>query len=381
MSTILGDILTLGVGSNNESSVYAIISVIYPAGSICTCSKGNTVLTAEDTSGLYNFLVPEAGSWTVSRTDGTSSFSLTAVVSSQYEIVNVDIGPIPNDVNDASWAQISAVSIAGTGDTYWDIGDRKGVSISGGIGSFSISRTLYVFILDFNHPINKTTADNNIIWGGFKTDLTGGSDACLCDDHYGSPVTSGVKFFNMNHAGPSNAGGWKGCDFRYDILGGTSTAPSPYNAVKTSQTIGYDATQDTIDNPVTNTLMSALPSDLRAALRLWNRYIDYKGDQSNSDSNCSSPTIDAISVLSEYEIFGASSISNQYEQNHQKQMAYYSAGNSKIKTRADTGGSAYYWMASPYRFNNAAFGEVSSKGTSGNNSAHGSSGFAPAFRT
>lgn len=370
-------------------SAYAVISVTYPAGSICTCTKGSTVLTAEGTSGLYNFLVPEAGTWTVSSTNGTYSDSKTASITAQYENVDVELEYIPNDVNDATWAQISRVSIAGTGDTYWDVGDCKAVTLNGKIGSsLTLSnKTLYVFILDFNHPINKTTADNNIIWGGFKTALTGGVDVALCDSKYGSDYSSG-KYFNLNHVGPSynpynaNYGGWKGCDFRYDILGGTSTAPSPYNTNKTTSTTGSDATQATIDTPVTDTLMAALPSDLRAVLRLWNRYVDYKGNSSDTDANCSTATIDALSLLAEFEIFGSRNNANQYEQNHQKQMAYYTAGNSKIKYKHDATGTVCYWWESSARYSAASnFCCVHRNGGAAYNASRYSCGLAPAFRT
>lgn len=43
----------------------ASIAVTYPEGSTCTCSDGNTTLTAPDTSGSHTFMVPNAGTWTV----------------------------------------------------------------------------------------------------------------------------------------------------------------------------------------------------------------------------------------------------------------------------------------------------------------------------
>lgn len=296
---------------------------------------------------------------------------------------------IPDNVNDATWEQISEVSIAGTGDTYWDVGDCKAVTLNGKIGDYLTlsNTTLYVFILDFNHPINKTTADNNIIWGGFKTTLTGGVDVVLCDSGYNNTYSSG-KYFNMNHVGSSsspyntNYGGWKGCDFRYDILGGTSTAPSSYSTTKTATTIGYDATQATIVTPVADTLMAAFPSDLRAALRLWDRYVDYVGNKSNIDANCSTATVDALSLLAEFEIFGSRSYANQYEQNHQKQMAYYTAGNSKIKYKHDaTETTCRWWEASASYSVVDYFCRVATDGSANGRSSHNSYGLAPAFRT
>ena len=44
---------------------FAAISVSYPAGSICTCTKGSRVLKAKDTAGQWMFLLPESGDWAV----------------------------------------------------------------------------------------------------------------------------------------------------------------------------------------------------------------------------------------------------------------------------------------------------------------------------
>ena len=303
-------------------------------------------------------------------------------------IPNASTYYVPENVNDATWEQISKISIAGTGDTYWDVGDCKAVTLNGTVGMLDLNNvTLCVFILDFNHPINKSTADNNIIWGGFKTALNNGADVALCDHGYSFNYSSG-KYFNINHVGSSsspyntNYGGWKGCDLRYDVLGGTSTAPSPYNATKTTSTTGSDATQATIDTPVTNTLMAALPSDLRAVLRLWNRYVDYKGNSSNTDANCNTKTVDAISLLAEFEISGSRGHANQYEQNHQKQMAYYAAGNSKIKYKHNARETAcQWWEASAYYGNASHFCMVGTGNNMTNQPTRSSFGLAPAFRT
>ena len=44
----------------------ATIHVTYPAGSTCTATDGVTTLTAPDTSGTWDCVVPNAGAWTVS---------------------------------------------------------------------------------------------------------------------------------------------------------------------------------------------------------------------------------------------------------------------------------------------------------------------------
>ena len=43
----------------------ATIHVTYPAGSTCTATNGTTTLTAPDTSGTWDCVVPNAGTWTI----------------------------------------------------------------------------------------------------------------------------------------------------------------------------------------------------------------------------------------------------------------------------------------------------------------------------
>ena len=230
---------------------------------------------------------------------------------------NITLKYIDPILNNNSWKAISAMAQRGIGDNYWDVGDCKAITLNGQIGSYlTLSNyTTYVFILDFNHPINKSTADNNIIFSGFKTALTSGVDVCLCDSGCGYSKTSGI-YFNINHKQinttvyNSNYGGWKGCDFRYDILGAVQTAPSPYNAAKTTSTTGSDATTAAITSPIANTLMAALPNDMRSVLRLWTRYVDNKGNSSNIDANVTACIDAGISLLAEYEIFGSRSYAN-----------------------------------------------------------------------
>ena len=69
----------------------ATINITYPAGSTCTVSDGSTTLTAPDTSGTWACIVPDAGTWTVSCTDGTQTASTTATVSTEGEAVRVKL--------------------------------------------------------------------------------------------------------------------------------------------------------------------------------------------------------------------------------------------------------------------------------------------------
>lgn len=58
------------------SAVFAAtINVAYPPGSTCTATCGSTTLTAPDTSGTWACVVPNAGTWTITATDGTNTKS------------------------------------------------------------------------------------------------------------------------------------------------------------------------------------------------------------------------------------------------------------------------------------------------------------------
>jgi hypothetical protein len=184
----------------------------------------------------------------------------------------------------------------------------------------------------------------------------------------------------MNHWGKYNYGGWKGCDFRYDILGATETQPSGYGAAKTTSSVGHDATTAAITTPVANTLMAALPADFRSVLRLRTHYVDNKGNSSNTDANVTS-VVDAISLLSEFEVVGLTIYANQYEKNHQTQMAYYDNGNSQHKyNHSDQSSTCIWWEASPSCNGSDMFCDVNSAGLPARHSADYSIGLAPAFK-
>ena len=67
----------------------ATINITYPAGSTCTCSDGTTTLSASDTSGTWACVVPNAGTWTLSCTDGTDSTSEAVTITTDGQSVSV----------------------------------------------------------------------------------------------------------------------------------------------------------------------------------------------------------------------------------------------------------------------------------------------------
>lgn len=336
---------TFTIGGNYDGT----LSVTSNKTSVATVSRSGTTATVSH----------------VNQTNGEATITVSCTAGTNYtaptsKTVTVKAEFILATLNDNSWAAIHSVS--GTGASYWAVGDRKAVAVSGTVGTQSVSGTYYVYIIGFNH-----NGAIGIDFGTFKTALSGGTDICLIDAGYGNNYTNGTKYFNMNHSSNTNSGGWKGCDLRYDVLGSTNTNDG-------------DATATTATNPVANTLMAALPSDLRAVMKPMTIYTDNTGGGSNTASNVTA-SVDYLPLLAEYEIFGTRSYANSSEQNHQAQYAYYSAGNSKVKYRhSATSSTAWWWGRSLYYNYSNSFCIVNTNGNASFYYAWSSSGVAPAFR-
>lgn len=283
-------------------------------------------------------------------------------------------------LDDCPWPLISAISESGQASNYFSVGDCKAVHVSGTVGTLSIDETIYVYIIGFDH----NGATNTIDFGTFKT--ADGVDVCLIDSNYNKNSLNGTTYFNLNHWGASsspystNYGGWKGCDARYDILGSTNKAPSDYGTTPTTSRVGYDAESTTTTNPVSGTLMAALPSDLRAVMKPMTIYTDNVGNSSNTTAAVTS-SVDYLPLLAEFEIFGARSYANQYEKSYQKQYTYFADGNSKVKYRhSATGSTASWWERSPKYNSTSYFCRVSTSGNVYDYDSRYSGGLAPIFR-
>lgn len=74
-----------------SSKLFAAIGVTYPAGSTVTCTNGTKTLTAKTTSGQWVFAIPEAGTWTVTATKGTSSKSQSVSITTEGQWESVEL--------------------------------------------------------------------------------------------------------------------------------------------------------------------------------------------------------------------------------------------------------------------------------------------------
>lgn len=264
-------------------------------------------------------------------------------------------------LNDYSWAEISEISVNGNAPNKFAIGDTKAINLNGTASKLSLNTTLYCYILGFDHDKSSASgAADGITFGTFKTAASNGVDVCLVSGY------SNDSDFRMNTTS-TNSGGWKSCDMRYNILGSTNTQNG-------------DATATTATSPKANTLMSCLPSDLRAVMRPMYIYTDNTGGGSDTASYVTG-TLDYLPLLAEYEVHGARTYANSAEQNNQTQYAYYKNGNSKVKyDYSNTSSALFWWNRSPYYGNSNGFCLVFYNGKASANNANFSRGVTPMFK-
>ena len=265
----------------------------------------------------------------------------------------VTVTSISNTLASNSWATIRAVSDAGKGSNYWSVGDAKGITINGKVGATTISNlAISVFILGFNH--NASREGSNRIH--FQIGKINGTLVGLVDGNYGN-YTSTTGAFTMNTSN-TNSGGWNNSHMRKTVLGSNSTSAT---------------------SPAANTLLAALPADLRAVMKPATKYSDNTGGGSDTASYVTSTT-DLLPLLSEFEYHGARYYANSAEKNYQAQYDYYRAGNSKVHYRHNaTGTAASAWCRSVRSGYNYDFCRVSTDGGATGTNADYSWALAPCF--
>lgn len=255
-------------------------------------------------------------------------------------------------LNNNDWATIRAVSDASQGANYWSVGDTKTITINGKVGATTFSNlSIDAYIIGFNHNSAKEGA-NRI---HFKLGKISGVQVGLVDSSYDSHVSTSGKF-TMNTS-KTNSGGWNGSHMRKTVLGSDSTPTSPK----------------------ANTLLAALPSDLRAVMKSVTKYSDNTGDGNNKPSYVTATT-DYLFLLAEFEVFGTRTYANIAEQNYQAQYDYFKAGNSKVHYRhSATGSRAWAWLRSVLYRNSSTFLVIYTDGTINSSYANDSGAVAPGF--
>lgn len=265
----------------------------------------------------------------------------------------VTVTSISNTLASNSWATIRAVSDAGKGSNYWSVGDAKGITINGKVGTTTISNlAISVFILGFNH--NASREGSNRIH--FQIGKINGTLVGLVDGNY-SNYTSTTGAFTMNTSN-TNSGGWNNSHMRKTVLGSNSASAT---------------------SPTANTLLAALPADLRAVMKPATKYSDNTGGGSDAASYVTSTT-DLLPLLSEFEYHGARYYANSAEKNYQAQYDYYRAGNSKVHYKHNaTGTAAGVWCRSVNSSYTTSFCLVDTDGSARYYGAYLSWALAPCF--
>lgn len=326
------------------------ITVTRPGSGTVTASSGSTNIATVSVSGTTITVTAKAtGSATITVNVGADT-NYTAPSSKTFTVA---VTLVSKTLSSNSWAVIKAVSDAGQGANYWSVGATKSVTINGKVGATTISSLkVDAFIIGFNHNSGKEGSNRiHFLLGKISGKFVG-----LVDSSYGS-ATSTSGAFTMNTSN-TNSGGWRSSQMRSKVLGSASSPTSP----------------------TANTLMAALPSDLRAVMKSCTKYTDNKGG-GNTASNVSSTT-DYLFLLSEYEVFATHQYCNDAEPNYQAQYDYFKAGNSKVANKhSATGTAAVWWLRSPtyYIGSDNYFCEVSSSGSLDFNAAYNAYGVVPGF--
>lgn len=304
-------------GSYTATVKFIRLTVEVDSGSQITISKGDTNISLTGT-GSDQVYLPSTGTWTVTASKDDLDAS-AEVECSAYQDYSVELVYIQEVLDDNSWEMIKRVADADEGANWWSVGDTKSITLSGTVGILSVnSLTIDAFILGFNHNSSKE-GEHRI---HFAIGKISGKQVALCDSQYNDYTSS--TCFHMNSS-DDNGGGWNQSYMRKTILG-NSGSPS---------------------SPPANSLLAALPADLRAVMQSVNKYTDNTGHSSNS-SGAVTATVDWLWLLAEFELYGSRTYANQYERNSQQQYDYFKAGNPKTFGKHNaTGTVVWAWSRSP----------------------------------
>ena len=335
----------IAVTTPPSKTAYKYGETFQPAGMVVTA-----YYTDETSRAVTGYTYSPTGALATGNTTITVSYAEGGVTKTDTQAITVTA--ISNTLNSNSWATIKAVSDAGQGANYWDVGDTKQITINGKVGNTNISNlAINVFIIGFNH--NASREGSNRIH--FKIGKIGNTQVGLCDSEYGN-YTSTSGAFTMNTSN-TNSGGWANSHMRKTVLGSDASPTSPR----------------------ANTLLAALPADLRAVMKPITKYSDNTGGGNNTASYVTSTT-DYLPLLSEFEYHGTRTYANSAEQNFQQQYAYYQAGNSKVHYKHNaTGTAAAAWCRSVSATNTSGFCLVSTDGSADHDGAYYSWAVAPGF--
>lgn len=314
------------------------------SGTITVTRPGDGVISAQsDKPGIASVSVSGTTITATAVAYGSATITVNVAEGTNHtapssKTCSVTVNLFNDTLNSNTWAAIKAASDAGDAANVWSVGDTKSIRLNGKVGNFTFSnQSIDAFIVGFNHNSSKE--------GGQRTHFAigkiSGKLVALCDSQYGNEQTSS-GYFNMNTS-RTNSGGWNNSNMRRNILGNTGTPSSP----------------------PANTLLAALPADLRAVMKSVSKYTDNVGNATGHTAGNVTATTDWLWLFAEFEIIGSQSYANQYEQNSQKQYDYWKSGNSKVAYKhSSTGTAVWWWRRSPYFNDGNYFSSTATDGTS-----------------
>lgn len=343
--------------SLNKSSISLNVSKMSDTITVTRAGNG-TISAVSNAPGVASVSVSGNVVTVTGKAKGSATVTVSVAADTNHtapasKTCSVTVTLPTSTLSDNDWATIRQVSSAGQGANYWAVGDMKPITINGKVGNTTFSNlSINVFILGFNH--NASREGNNRIH--FQIGKIGTTPVALCDAQYNSGQ-SGNGYFNWN-PNNSNNGGWKSCYKRTTLYGNSGTPTSP----------------------VSNSLMAALPSDLRAVMQPVTKYTDNVANGSGNVQGNVNTTTDYLFDLAEFEVFGTRYYANTYEQNYQLQYDYYKAGNSKVAYKHSAVSTAVWWgLRSPYCSTTGIFMIVWTDGTYSYYYANYSGGLRPGF--
>lgn len=348
-------------GSLSVNPTTVTLDMEHPTAQITVTRAGTGAITAQsNNTGIVTTSV--SGNvitvHNVNQTSGDTTITVKVAADNNYnapadKTVTVNAKFVSNTLNENDWSVIKTVSDSGQGDNYWDIGDTKTIVINGKVGNFTFNNlSIDAFIIGFNH--NSSREGSNRIH--FQIGKIGGKMVGLVDSQYNNYQSSN-GYFNMN-PNNSNSGGWNNSYMRKTLLGNTNSPTSP----------------------LANSLMAALPSDLRAVMKSVTKFTDNTANGGGNQSSYVTATTDYLWLLAEFEVQGSRTYANSYEKNYQQRYEYYSKGNSKVAYRhSATGSTAWWWLRSAHYDYTDRFCLVWTDGSAGRSGASHSGALLPGF--
>lgn len=211
-------------------------------------------------------------------------------------LINTVPEVIPDTLNECSWDLISKLSKRGEFVNHFSVGDTKTITLNGniGVGFTADNLEIDLVVVGINH--NADLEGNNLVH--FMLGKINGTNVALTDSKYDMAV-SDYNYFSMN-VNNTNTVGWAGSQMRSNIMGANGTP----------------------DEPIDNTLMSALPSDLRSVMRSAQKW--------TKNQNGVSFTSEYLCPPAEYEVFGNINYGYSSEATKQSQYAFFTNSNNRI---------------------------------------------------